>query len=248
MEKDLEAQCHALEEYHWWFHGRRAFIRDVINRVVRDPQAAILEIGCSAGPLLQELRAGGYTNVTGIDISPEAIALCARRGISNVVMMDAQRLGFPPASFDFAIASDVLEHLPDARAALRNWLQVLRPGGRLLVLCPAFMFLWSEHDVANRHQHRYTATELNELLRTVGFQVERRSYWNWSTFVPVAAVRLGKRVSPRRRSGNGYGDLTLPPRVLNSLLKSVLAVENKILLSGLGFPWGVTAWVLCRKP
>jgi SAM-dependent methyltransferase len=194
------------------------------------------------------LRQGGYTNLTGIDISPEAIALCRERNLGDVRVMDAQQPDFPPASFDIITASDVLEHLPDAPRAVAAWRQLLRPGGTMMVFVPAFMFLWSGHDEVNHHFHRYRAGELAALLRAAGFEIQREGYWNFFLFPPVALLRLARRLVAASAKKPPVGDIKPVPTPLNSLLIFLLRLENRLMLAGLNFPWGISAMVIARKP
>lgn len=247
MNKGFEKTYHEVEAAHWWFVSRRALVKDLVCRVAPGRSSAILEIGCSGGPLLGQLRDSGYTHLTGIDISPEAIALCRERNLGDVRVMDAQQPDFPAASFDVITASDVLEHLADAPRAVAAWHQLLRPGGTLIVFVPAFQFLWSGHDVVNHHFHRYRAAELAGLLRAAGFEIQRQGYWNFFLFLPVAAVRLAKRVFSRPANKLPTGDLQAVPRPLNFLLLLLLRLENRLMLCGLNFPWGVSASVIARK-
>lgn len=246
MNKDFEKTYHEVEAAHWWFVTRRQLVRELVRRAAPDRQAAILEIGCSGGPLLQMLTDDGYVNLTGIDISPEGIDLCRKKKLGNVQVMDARQPSFPEKSFDVIIASDVLEHLPDAPAALAAWQKLLRPGGTLLVFVPAFHFLWSGHDVVNQHFHRYRAAELAGLLAGAGYQVERKGYWNFSLFLPVALVRGLKRLAGRADK-NPSGDLKPLPRLINCGLIGLLRLENRLLLGGLNFPWGVSVMVIGRR-
>jgi len=247
MQEGFETTYHAVEERHWWFTGRRALVRQLVRRASTGCDARILEIGCSGGPLLQQLRRDGFSNLTGIDISRDAIAVCAKRGVPNVFVMDAQHLEYPAESFDVITASDVLEHLADAPTALREWHRALRPGGKLIVFVPAFMFLWSQHDVANQHKHRYTTSELRVALQQAGFAVERLAYWNFLLFAPAALVRLMKNLVSRPASATGQGDLKQTSKPLNALLQFILNIENRLLLAGLNFPFGISAWAVARK-
>ena len=247
MQDQFEATYHAVEERHWWFVGRRALVRQLVRGAAASRSARILEIGCSGGPLLRQLRSDGYEDLTGIDISEDAIALCKKRGVPNVHVMDAQHLAYPDSSFDLITASDVLEHVADAPQALREWHRTLRPGGVLLVFVPAFMFLWSEHDVANLHQHRYRASELSAMLQAAGFRVARRGYWNFLLFAPAALVRLVKTRLQKPGAAAAQGDLKATSYPLNMLLQLVLKLENRMLLAGLDFPWGISAWAVARK-
>jgi len=247
MKKEFEAQYHLLEENHWWFLGRRHLVRQLVLRSNSNRDCRILEIGCSGGPLIQQLQADGYNFITGIDISAEGIELSRERGLKDVHVMDAQKLAFDDESFDVIAASDVLEHLADAPRALREWQRLLRPGGVLIVFVPAFMFLWSEHDEANKHFRRYRRSELSGLLAANGFAVERSSYWNFFLFFPVALVRLLKRWMPVSKKQEAHGDLNKPPDFLNRFLFALLRFENRQICRGIDLPWGVSTMAIARK-
>jgi SAM-dependent methyltransferase len=248
MNKGFEQTYHEVEATHWWFCTRRALVKALVRQAAPGPEATILEIGCSGGPLMESLRADGFNNVVGIDISPEAVALCRARQLPNVSVMDAQAPNFLPATFDVITASDVLEHLADAPRALAEWHKLLRPGGTVLVFVPAFRFLWSGHDDINHHFHRYRAPELAGMLRAAGFEVQRQGYWNFFLFLPVALVRLAKRVFSSAAKKLPAGDLKPVIGPVNQMLIWLLTLENRLLLAGVNFPWGVSAAVIARKP
>jgi SAM-dependent methyltransferase len=192
------------------------------------------------------LQAVGFSNVTGIDLSEDAIQRCHAGGLVKTAVMDATNPQYADRSFDLLIASDVLEHISDEGSALRNWLRILKPGGQLLVCVPAFTFLWSHHDTVNHHQRRYTSKRLRSALERAGFSVDRASYWNLSLFLPVAGVRLAQRaVSPEAR---GAGQLHASSPLVNSILYALLRAENHLLFSSLPFPFGVSVFAIARRP
>ena len=97
-----------------------------------------LDAGCGTGFLTFELAARGH-RVTGVDFAPamlvEARRKAAERGVSvRFEEADAEQLPFPPRSFDLAISRHVLWTLPHPEAAIDEWMRVLRPGGRLVVV------------------------------------------------------------------------------------------------------------------
>src|SRR5690348_5265845 len=247
MQKAYEETYHRMESGHWWFVGRRDMVRALVAQEHVDSSSRILEMGCSGGLLMQEFRNQGLTQVTGIDISSDAIALCRSAGLDAQVM-DAQQLELPDASFDLVIASDVLEHLTDEARAFQEWKRVLKPGGLLIVFVPAFMLLWSEHDVSNKHYRRYRRKQLVKLLESNGFTIQRSSYWNITLFMPIAGIRLLRRVLPRFADPKANGDLVEPPKIANALLAGLLHAENRMLRRGLNWPFGVSVFVLARKP
>jgi ubiquinone/menaquinone biosynthesis C-methylase UbiE len=97
-----------------------------------------LDIGCGTGFLSLELAARGH-KVTGIDFAPEMLALAKDKAAKAGAVIrfehaDAENLPFAPASFDLVITRHVLWTLPHPDAAIHEWIQVLRPGGRLAVI------------------------------------------------------------------------------------------------------------------
>ena len=73
MDKDFEKTYHDVETNHWWFKSRRAYLLDLINKLPRNSK--VLDIGCSSGVFLKELKEMGFDekNLFGIDISEVAI-------------------------------------------------------------------------------------------------------------------------------------------------------------------------------
>ncbi len=97
-----------------------------------------LDAGCGTGFLTFELATRGH-RVTGVDFAPAMIAearrKAAERGVSvRLEEADAEQLPFAPGSFDLAISRHVLWTLPHPEAAIDEWVRVLRPGGRLVVV------------------------------------------------------------------------------------------------------------------
>ena len=100
----------------------------------------ILEIGCSDGHVLQSLRnataQGRQTEIYGLDISEISLQRARGKGFDNVVKSLAEDLPFRPSSFDLAIASQVLEHIPDLERATGQAFSVLQPGGHFIITVP----------------------------------------------------------------------------------------------------------------
>jgi arsenite methyltransferase len=115
---------------------RRALVRDALG--VREGER-VLDVGCGPGffcaELLDEVGPGGW--VTGLDSSPQMLALAERRcaGHENVsfVVADASELTVEDQSVDAALCVQVLEYVADFSTALSELHRALRPGGRAVV-------------------------------------------------------------------------------------------------------------------
>jgi SAM-dependent methyltransferase len=100
------------------------------------PESRVLEIGCASGALTERIQAMGSI-VVGVERDPEA-AEKARRFCEDVLVGDieAMELDLEPASFDFLLLIDVLEHLVHPRAAVRRLIPFVRPDGTVIVALP----------------------------------------------------------------------------------------------------------------
>jgi SAM-dependent methyltransferase len=100
----------------------------------------------------------------------------------------------PDASFDVVLALDVVEHVPDDRAFLAQLVRrALCREGRALVSVPAWMSLFSRHDVELGHHRRYRPGELRALLEHCDLAVERTGGLFHSLLVPRALAKLSER-------------------------------------------------------
>jgi ubiquinone/menaquinone biosynthesis C-methylase UbiE len=97
-----------------------------------------LDAGCGTGFLSFELAARGH-HVTGVDFAPAMLAEARRKAAERSVSIrfeeaDAEHLPFPAGGFDLVISRHLLWTLPHPEAAIDEWIRVLRPGGRLVVV------------------------------------------------------------------------------------------------------------------
>ena len=109
-----------------WRPGGLALTRHALELCAFPPRSEILDIGCGQGASLALLRELGM-NGTGLDNT------CSLTEDFPFVRADAQDPPFPDASFDGILCECVLSLLPDAEQALRRFVSILRPKGKLLL-------------------------------------------------------------------------------------------------------------------
>ena len=241
MEPSFYAEYFEIEDRHWWFVGRREVILRVLGAAgARGP---VLDVGTGTGTMLRHLERFG--EVQGIDADPEAIRFCHERGERRVRHVPPGPLPFAGQEFGLVTALDVVEHIADDGAALREVARVLEPGGRALLTVPAFPALWGRQDEIAHHVRRYRARDLRALVGGAGLELEKLSYFNTALFAPIAAIRLARRVVPERGELRSDFDLTRPGR-LNAALSRIFAAEAPLVARG-RLPVGVSLLALARK-
>jgi SAM-dependent methyltransferase len=227
-----------VEETNWWYRGRRALVTKWVRRhfQARGRPLQILDIACATGMSFRFLSQFGA--IRGIDISRETIRLCKTRGIDRIVQCDAMKLPFRDQSFDVVLALDALEHFPDDELAIREIRRVARPDALVLVTVPAYMFLWSPHDVAYHHFRRYTRGELGRKLERGGLKLNKLSYYSMSVLPPVFVMR--KLRGAAQGDGPAHSDFFLKlPRPIESALYGVMRAEIG-LMDAVSLPFGVS--------
>jgi SAM-dependent methyltransferase len=233
-----------VEETHWWFLALRREIQAALEGSAVGGGADFLDAGCGTGGLLSALGGTGRRGI-GIDASPLALALAARRGLARLAAADATRMPFPDSSFDAATSIDVLCHRGvEERAALAELYRCLRPGGVLVLQVPAFEALRGPHDDAVWTNRRFRRAEVDGLLRDAGFRVRELRYRNALLF-PAAALW---RLLGRRRRAASRSDVAPVPASVNAALSAVTRLEARLARAGWRFPAGLSVFAVAERP
>lgn len=178
-------------------HGLSASHRLVIDLVA--PGSRVLDVGCAEGYLAAELVARGC-EVVGIEPDARAAAAARERGI-EVLELDVETIPLAAARFDVVVFADVLEHLRDPVAVLRQAL----PAGRAVVSLPNVAhwtgrrallrgrFPREDHGLFDRtHLRFYTRESARELAREAGFRIVAERFADAPLPLESRAPRLGR--------------------------------------------------------
>ena len=135
---------------------------------------SILDIGCGSGELLLCLKHYGYTDLAGIDISPEQVELAIKNGLSEVTCVNFEDfLGQTKKKYDLVFLMDVLEHLSknDIIALLESISKCLKDNGQLIIHVPNGQGLLGGHVYYGdfTHQTCFTNKSLSQVLNISGY-------------------------------------------------------------------------------
>ena len=237
-------RMYRLEDSYWWFVGRHNLVLGFLRAQYGSrSDLTVLDIGCGTGAMSQKLEQFG--TVISADFSPLALSYSKRRDLHHLCASDAMQLPFRDSSFDIIVALDILEHVRDDEAALREFYRVLKPGGRVVATVPAYQSLWSSHDVALMHFRRYVAAELRSRFVDAKLRIQKLSYAMTLLYPVVWLFR--KLLARETDKDKAKASLVAVPGFVNMLLVALLAGENAVLRR-VSLPFGVTVFCMAERP
>lgn len=250
MQQHTYAIMDRVEDSHWWFVGRRAILESFLRQIVESlknlpakagtPNLRILDVGCGTGANLEMLSQFG--SAEGVDVSDDALEFCRRKGLT-VQKGLAETLPYEEGTFDITTALDVVEHLDDDIAGLKEMFRVTKAGGYSLIFVPAFMWLWGVQDDVSNHRIRYTRKQIVERLEKAGFAVERATYANFTFFAPILGGRTIMKVTGIKPESENNVNIS----ALNGVFGKLFSAES-LWLKSFNFPFGVSIVVVAKKP
>jgi SAM-dependent methyltransferase len=177
----------------------------VLELVAASRAETFCEIGPGAGELSAALCRRGLRGV-GIEMSPQAATLAKQslqglieEGRYRLVEGDFTKMTDPESGFDLALSMMVMEHIEDDAGFLARVLQLVKPGGTVIIGVPGRMDRWGIEDETAGHFRRYERGDLSRRLTDAGLErvVVR------SVSVPVANVLFHVSNLMIRRAGEG---------------------------------------------
>ncbi len=257
MNADEYHKLAEVEDRMWYFRALHAHVERELAAQFRGQPAKILDAGCGTGGLIVRMSERrpmwGWTGVDASTLACElatqrtgvkfaAIAPTRARPAGEIRLGSVTDLPFTDGAFDAVVSADVLYHVDDDMAALREFYRVLRPGGVVILNVPAYPWLWSYHDVAVHSRRRYGRNEVVAKLRANGFAAARATYWNTLPF-PLIVVR--RKLLPAPREGS---DVRLYPAPIEAAFDVAMVIERGWLGVFRRLPFGSSVFAVARKP
>jgi len=172
---DQQVQSEVLEGLATAVNHRRWFVELAVPYLGDDP----IEIGSGLGDYAIEW-ADRIPRLTATEADPERLVKLKERMVDHPGVSVREML-LPcedSGHYSAAVSYNVLEHIEDHVGALRSIARLVRPGGAVVLIVPAFMFAMSPVDIATGHVRRYTKKTMRAALTEAGLEVERVQYAN----------------------------------------------------------------------
>jgi SAM-dependent methyltransferase len=246
MQQDYYKEYYDLERNHWWFVAREKIIANHVKKLIRDKhlpekEIKILNVGCGPGRSSQYLSKFGQ--VTSIEYDKECCEFASEKTGLEIINGSITQLPFSDKSFDLVCAFDVIEHVEDDQLAVNEMKRVVKEDGVIFITVPAFMSLWSHHDVINHHFRRYKLPEVKKLfqLKSDG-KIIFSSYFNTFLFPLIYLFRKLSNLfkTGEKRAGSGSDFEAFKPGLFNNILFAIMHFESKFINRNLSFPFGVS--------
>lgn len=177
----------------WSFDLRESRYKKVTKLILQEKPGKLLDIGCSSGDFSARFTQLGW-DVYGVEIARNKVEEARKKGVKAVSGDFSKKFPFKDGFFDVVFAGEVIEHIVDTDAFLKEVNRVSKIGGKFIVTTPNLTSLenririllgiypiWVDYRLGGAgHVRAYTPSTLKRQLRQHGFKIEK----HWGNFVP----------------------------------------------------------------
>ena len=244
---------------HFWYRGRHRFLLHAVKCALGQSSlfrssCSLVDLGGGCGGWVKYLVSHKPVVVSEIALADSSHLALERAGTLlpaevaryQVDLMDLQW----NERWDGAFLLDVLEHLPDDGAAMRQVAASLRPGGLVFVTMPALRCFWSFNDEIAQHRRRYNRQDLVKLAEVSGLRLLSSCYFMFllSPIYWLSRFKPGiSKLTLEQKRKLAVNCNSVPPLLLNEALAAVFCAETP-LGHWIQFPWGTSIFGLFQKP
>ncbi|UEG50583.1 class I SAM-dependent methyltransferase [Ferruginibacter lapsinanis] len=236
-----------LEDASFWYRHRTTMIIKALQKYVTG-KPVIYDLGGGNGPVTKALMNEEYPCVL-VEAMPDAIIIANERNIEATIQSSIQ--DFKQTSLPVVVLADVLEHIEDDAAVLKQLYEQIISGGTIIITVPAFEHLTTDIDKEIGHYRRYRINDLSKKLMNAGFVVSHKTYFFSLLYLPFLLFRVlpykfgvRKRKSATRRNNEHLSKTTW----LNKLALKTLQWEADWIGSERIIPFGTSCLLVAKKP
>ena len=214
-------------------------------------QGVVLDVGCSSGFLLRQIReAYPQCQLIGADYLPQIVLKCAKKshGIP-MLQFDLRNCPLPDNSLGGVVALNVLEHIDDDVKALAHVFRILKPGGVAHIEVPAGPALYDFYDEVLMHQRRYEKKELLHKCEKAGLHLIRSFGIGWLLYPMFCLAKIRNRMIGTQLSDNEKKrrvGIAIQKTGDSPFLRKILHIES-VFGKNMQIPFGIRHVVVLKK-
>lgn len=238
-------------ESHFIDRASRMHAISQIRKYVSVRNPVILDIGCSSGFLIENLRTE-YPNsfIAGTDVVMGPLMNISKKDPSIPLLhFDLARCPLPDNSVDVVVLLNVLEHIENDQLAIHHLYRILKPGGVAVIEVPANPNLFDIYDKLLMHYRRYRLQDLRELFLNENFSVLEESHLGFFIYPGFYMIKQLQRIKQSKIKNED-----IPARVS----RNITATRNNLIFEALmnielwlgsvaSYPFGIRCLITCKK-
>lgn len=240
--------CYQIEDISFWFNHRNDCIKDVVKKY--NGKRFFFDIGGGNGFVAKGLEDAGIPTAL-LDPGVKGCINAKNRNLKHIICSTLEDARFRASSIESIGLFDVVEHIEDDHAFLKNIQQILQPGGMVFLTVPAYSFLWSVEDVDAGHYRRYSLSQIENKLKEIGFTLVYSTYIFSLLPIPVFLFRtLPSKLGFYKKPAE-LNELKSSHNIRNGLLSKIIdklwSCELKWIQKNRKIPFGGSCLVVAKK-
>ena len=228
---DQQVQSEVLEGLATAVNHRRWFVQLAVPYLGDHP----IEIGSGLGDYALEWSEH-VPRFTATEADPDRLIALKERlvGHPTIGVQEVLLPATDEADHSAVVSYNVLEHIDDHVGALRSMARLVRPGGAIVLIVPAFPFALGPVDVATGHVRRYTKKSMRAAMTEAGLSIERMHYANALGLIGYYVATSVFKLAPKE------GAMV---RIYDSLVLPVTKAAETLVRP----PFGQSVFVVARR-
>ena len=217
--KEIDILGESINE-HWYYASKAKAMLNYLGKKIPD---TILDVGAGSGFFSHYLLNHTHANEAWcVDISYESEY---EEQVADKTIF--YRKSIDTVEADLVLFMDVLEHVDNDVALLKEYVPKVPVNSHFLITVPAFDFLWSGHDVYLEHRRRYTVGQLEKTVQNAGLNVIQSGYYFGMVFPIAASIRLLQNCFGKKEKASSQ--LSRHSVFTNGILKTLCAIELPLM-------------------
>jgi integrase/2-polyprenyl-3-methyl-5-hydroxy-6-metoxy-1,4-benzoquinol methylase len=248
-----------MQREHFWYRGRHKLLLNVLKKEIlrqygKTESLRVMDMGGGCGGWLEYLHihnfglfqelALGDSSMRALSLAEPVVGSFATRYQLDLLDLDWRE------EWDIVFLLDVLEHIPDHEAVLRQVHRSMRPGGLLFVTTPALKFFWTYNDELAHHQRRYSKQDFRMLGKQVHLELLRTEYFMFFLSPALLFSRILFRppasATPEQRQNHLTRTHRIPAQSINELFTKLFSLEAA-MVNFVNFPWGTSILAVFKR-